>query len=281
MSQKHDPLGMKVLMWIHLAERPLRIDEFRVALAVEPGDTMLDDENLTPTTKILDCCLGLVVVDHETSSVRLVHYSLDEYFKSTRFREKYKEIFVEDGLSSIAQACLTYLNFAELSEHCSTGEQVQQHISHFAFLHYAACHWGYHTRMYLSLEGPLHESAEQLTLKLLKRRKLPCAVQVLYMSRIAWRPWRYDSLEFDSSEYPYHFTGLHAAAFFGLGSIFGKLLPFFEKDIDTKDDDGRTPLYWACTRGHEDIASLLIASKFGRVDINSRDVILQTSVEGS
>ena len=323
MSQKHDPLGMKALMWIHLAERPLRINELRVALAVEPGDTMLDDENLTPTTKLLDCCLGLVVIDDETSSVRLVHYSLEEYFESTRFKEKYKETFVEDGLTSIAQTCLTYLNFAKLIEHCSTGEQVQQCLSHFAFLHYAACHWGNHTRMYSSLVGPLHESAEQLTLKLLKRRKLPCAVQVLYMCLLTPKKWKYDdssesdssefdSSEFDSSEFessefessefessefgssefpyffndlfdssecessefPYFFTGLHAAAYFGLGSIAGKLLTFF--DIDAKDDEGRTPLYWACTRGHEDVASLLIASSVGRVDINSRDNRLQT-----
>ena len=114
MSQKHDPLGMKVLMWIHLAERPLRINELRVALAVEPGDTMLDDENLTPKAELLSCCLGLVVVDDETSSVRLMHYALEEYFKSTKFREKYKEIFVEDGLSLTARTCLTYLNFTEL-----------------------------------------------------------------------------------------------------------------------------------------------------------------------
>ena len=115
--------------------------------------------------------------------------------------------------------------------------------------------------MYTSQVGPLDESAELLTLKLLKRRDLPCAVQILYMCRLTGRNSEYDNYpKFNSSNFPSRFIGLHAAAYFGL-----------EGDIDTKDDRGRTPLHWACTRGHEDIASLLIASKVGRVNINSRD----------
>ena len=72
-------LGMEVLMWISHAERPLTIDELRHALAVEIGATDLNPENICPQDMILRSCLGLVVVDKGTSTVRLIHYTLQEY----------------------------------------------------------------------------------------------------------------------------------------------------------------------------------------------------------
>ena len=66
-------------MWVSNAERPLRIDELRHALAVEIGATDFDLENVPPQDTVLGSCLGLAVVDKETSQVRLIHYTLQEY----------------------------------------------------------------------------------------------------------------------------------------------------------------------------------------------------------
>jgi len=38
-SRGHAELGMKVLLWLHLAFRPLKLKELQHALAVEQGDT--------------------------------------------------------------------------------------------------------------------------------------------------------------------------------------------------------------------------------------------------
>ena len=72
-------LGMEVLMWVSHAERPLRIDELCHALAVELGPMNLDPENICPQHIVLGSCLGLVVVDEETSIVRLIHHTLQEH----------------------------------------------------------------------------------------------------------------------------------------------------------------------------------------------------------
>jgi len=62
-------LGMEALMWVSHAERPLRIDELCHALAVEKEAAELDPENVPPQDTVLGSCLGLAVVDKETSIV--------------------------------------------------------------------------------------------------------------------------------------------------------------------------------------------------------------------
>jgi hypothetical protein len=83
--QNQDPemaqQGMNVLTWTFLANRQLTIEELRHALAVEPDDTNLDWDNFVDTHLLLESCLGLVVVDECTGTVRLVHKSLQDYLQ--------------------------------------------------------------------------------------------------------------------------------------------------------------------------------------------------------
>ncbi|RPB06033.1 hypothetical protein L873DRAFT_1727018, partial [Choiromyces venosus 120613-1] len=72
-------LGMATLMWIFHSRRPLRIDELCHALAVEIGSTDINTDNVPSIKTLLDCCQGLVAVDGEASTVRLIHLTLQEY----------------------------------------------------------------------------------------------------------------------------------------------------------------------------------------------------------
>jgi len=58
-SQGYAELGMKVLLWLHLASRPLKLEELQHALAVEHGDTQFKVDNIFSRKAILDCCLGM------------------------------------------------------------------------------------------------------------------------------------------------------------------------------------------------------------------------------
>src|SRR4029077_13276161 len=62
-------LGIKVLMWLHFARRPLKFVELQHALAVENSDTEFDADNVPSKKPLLECCLGLVVIDDETLTV--------------------------------------------------------------------------------------------------------------------------------------------------------------------------------------------------------------------
>ena len=65
-------LGMEALMWISLAERPLRVDELVYALAVELGSTDFNTDNVPSISTLAGCCQGLIIVDEKASIVRLI-----------------------------------------------------------------------------------------------------------------------------------------------------------------------------------------------------------------
>ena len=96
-------LGMAALMWICHAERPLMADELCDALAVELGSTDFNENNAPSMSTLVGCCQGLITVDKERSTVRLVHFTLQEYLS---IRD---DIFGRPH-STMAEICLTYLN---------------------------------------------------------------------------------------------------------------------------------------------------------------------------
>ena len=98
-------LGMEAIMWVAYSERPLQPDELCQALGVEVGSEELNNDN-TPTIRtIMNCGLGLLTVDSSSSTVRLMHFTLQEYILAnpTLFKSPH---------SVIMEVCLTYLNFA-------------------------------------------------------------------------------------------------------------------------------------------------------------------------
>ena len=96
-------LGMGALMWISYAERPLSPDELRHALAIELGSTDFSAANISSIMTLVSCCQGLITVDKEASTVRLIHFTLREYFST------YSDISSRPH-SAMTEICLTYLN---------------------------------------------------------------------------------------------------------------------------------------------------------------------------
>ena len=241
-----DELGMQVLMWLHFAHRPLKLVELQHALAVENGDTEFDAENM-PTRKVLfDLCLGLAVVDEETLTVRFMHYTLEEYFR------KHNQVEFPNGCSSIAKTCLTYLNFGKLRQHCTDYKSLNNHLDKYAFLNYAALYWGTYVKQQSD------HDLTKLTEKIVdhESERPPSAIQALY-KHLSW------------GCLSKKFSGIHAAAYFGLSTTMQYLCEMERCNIELQDESDRTPLSWAAEYGHVSIVEMLI--KRGDVNINSRD----------
>jgi len=96
-------LGMGALMWISHARRPLMADELCNALAIELGSTDLNVSNIPSIITLVAYCQGLITVDRGASTVRLIYFTLKEYFSS------HLHIFSRPH-SAMAEICLTYLN---------------------------------------------------------------------------------------------------------------------------------------------------------------------------
>ena len=255
-------LGVQVLMWLHLAYRPFQLEELQHALSVETGQTEFDPDNIPSQKMLLDSCLGLVIHDEETGTIRFVHYTLEEYFRRSGDRN------FPDGCSRAAEICLTYINFGELATHCETMYELRQKVKDFAFLKYAAVNWGHYVARILGCS----DTVRQLAFKTLEHTgKTLCPLQVM----CSLLPNTYILLRYQlNREYASRYivtdlSGVHVAAYFGLVEFIKWLCLVKHRGADMKDDEDRTPLIWAAQAGNEGVVNFLLARD--DVDVNSKD----------
>ena len=233
-------LGIATLMWISHSERLLQLDELLHALAVDVGSADLDLERIPSVETLLSCCLGLVVIDREASTVRLIHYTLQEYLCA------FPDVFGA-AHSIMAETCLTYLNFQVIRDISPTLFTVPEPAT---FLKYSSLYWGIHARRGASKE------VVSLALKLFSQIESHIATKVLLVDLIS-RTGRY------SGDIPINglligFTGLHCASVFGIVEIAKSLLDQQIPDLNKRDCLGITPLIWAAICGQEGVAKLLL-----------------------
>ena len=127
-------LAMATLTWVCHSERPLQVDELCHALAVEIGATDFDPENVPSIDTLLDCCQGLITFDTEASTVRLIHYTVQEYLCN------HPGLFSKPH-SILAETCLTYPNSRQVKNLTTHSLSPPQNVT---FLKYSARYWGTH-----------------------------------------------------------------------------------------------------------------------------------------
>jgi len=165
-------------MWINHAERPLRADELCHALAVELGSTDFNTRNIPSMSTLVGCCQGLIVVDKEASTVRLIHFTLQEYLST------HPDLFSRPH-SAMAEICLTYLSSQQVNalstnpspdtrntpflEYCSVSPDTRN----TPFLEYCSVYWGVHAKRELS------DCAFSLALELLKEHYSEISTKLL------------------------------------------------------------------------------------------------------
>ena len=244
-------LGMEALMWVSNSERPLHTTELCHALGVKIGSADLDVENVPTIRTLLACTLGLITVEASSSTVRLVHFSLQEYLSDN-------QSLFQSPHSMIAEVCLTYLNFRCVRELLPTLSSAPATVP---LAGYASIYWGRHIR-----RGEM-ECVSTLALGLLTEFEQHISSQLLMLHYDESRLWR--EPVFDKTGGPKGFTGLHGAAFFGIVEIVAMLLAMKEWDINATDGRGRTALAWAAVGGHEDAVAILLQEK--DVKANTQD----------
>ena len=234
-------LAIVALTWICHAERPLHVDELLHALAVEIGVRDFDAENAPSISTLLSCCQGFIAVDKEASTVRLIHFTVQEYLCA------HADLFYKPH-SIIAESCLAYLNSQQvtnLSSHTLPDRQVMP------FLKYSSRYWGTHANRELS------DHTRTLALELLDEYEdhvssLSHFEQVVGLERsgcIGVSP---------------RFSGLHCASFFGIIELVSTLMNAKGCEINQRDCIGSTPLSLAAKGGHERVVKLLL----GREDVD-------------
>ncbi|KFZ23699.1 hypothetical protein V502_01827 [Pseudogymnoascus sp. VKM F-4520 (FW-2644)] len=238
-------LAWQVLSWITCAKRPLTVSELQHALAIELGDSNLDEENLPQIEDMVSVCAGLVTVDEESEIIRLVHNTTQEYFERTR------ETLFPNLETEITKICVTYLSFDTFESGISPGiVAFEKRQRSNQLYNYASRNWGHHARESFTSIPEVHNF-----LKI--DAQVQASIQALLVEKEQY-----------SQSYPRKMTGLHLAAYFGVEKTVQHLLGI--NIPDEKDDDGRTPLSWAAGNGHEDVVKLLLVNN---AEVNLKDTL--------
>jgi ankyrin repeat protein len=287
--------AMNILRWIFLATRPLSIDELQHALAVDPNNITsdLDRQNFLSEPLVLECCLGLVILDEVTSAVRLVHKALrdrllSEYERGTLF---------EDGHSKLAVTCLTYMRFNYPLNHKSLGslsaktmdpevgldsitdlqlEFGKELLKEYVFLEYCICNWFHHVKESTSpmvTDLVMKFLVEDSDLRCISRHLSTWPILIAEDQRYGLTQPIKSILELGEATMKGYLSnktssvsGLHLAAFYGLEHIITNLAKNPSLNINAEFRPGASSLLFAVIGNHDNIVHYLLETS--NIDIN-------------
>lgn len=251
-------LATRVLSWISFADRPLKLTEMQHAIAAMDLDfeeEYLDQEGLPEVDILLAVCAGIVTVEKESTVIRLVHYTAEEYFGRRR------DFLFPEGRVGLAGACIKYLSLKDFPDACESDRDMLLRLQSYPLLHYSGLHWGNHAR------GDFEQTyMDQLTSFLNDSATTKVAIQVQYIPKHRYSSW--------SQWYPRNVPAIVVAASFGLHHIVTILLKS-GTTIGATGTDGRTALIAAAKGGHSLVVSQLI--EYG-ADVEAQDAGGETAL---
>ncbi|KAJ4135234.1 hypothetical protein NW768_004855 [Fusarium equiseti] len=224
-------LARHILTWVVYSKQDLTRNLLLEALDISRGHNNDHGEWHLDTDSLLYVCCGLVVLDPEKETFRLIHDSIGEC-------ESMAKLGLSQLEAEIARVCLKSL-LSETSDNYSG-----------SLLSYSASFWALHLR---SVGGGIGRHLHDLTKEfLLSPPKITRALSLVPMIN--------PECEIEN------INGLHAAAFFDLPDWIRHL----EKSIyiDQVSADGKTALHWAVAYGRRDPVIQLLAL---RAEPNKQD----------
>jgi hypothetical protein len=259
MPRRYKQNAFRILQFLVVLERPLRIEEAVDAIAVElEGNPPFDPENRMPNPKeISRYCSSLVAVvtrrigkedQNMITELQLAHLSVKEYLTSDRADKDSMQFFQETA----AKACITKVSLAYLS--ClSEQTPIEEIAAKFPLAEYSTEYWMDHAR---SVET--EKDVQKRILDFFLRQSQAYAIwDALFDPSYRWGKERVLGRNWASP--------LYHASRAGLLRTVELLL---EKGAYTNIPDAfHEPLLVASFQGHKEIVQLLIEKG---ADVNAR-----------
>lgn len=95
-------LVKRALAWVHFSRRSISMDLLQYALAIQDGDTSIDQDACVDDDLLLSLCAGLINMEPESAIVRFIHPTISNYF------ERFFEHQLADQHAQILSACVTF-----------------------------------------------------------------------------------------------------------------------------------------------------------------------------
>lgn len=107
-------IARAALTWLMHCKRPLTLRELSLAIAIDPNNGVVDENNkLDDDEMILEICGSLIKIHPMTQVVELDHLSVREYLSSPTFPDGNENLYFidpKDSQPDICRACITYLS---------------------------------------------------------------------------------------------------------------------------------------------------------------------------
>ena len=217
-------LAWMVLGWILHSARPLTVIELQHALAIEPGDSCLDEDSITDEKLLTSVCAGIVTVQNESGTIGLVHFTTQRYLLKNS-----KKLFPETE-KEMVQSCIDYLSLDEFSSGpCDLGQAMQCRRQNYPLYSYASRHWGAHA-MSQRDQGLI----DAIITFLDDKQKLSSSIQIVSIQA-------QEVSEIPPAS-PRSVSAIGVASFFGLEAVV-KLLIQRGDNVNIRDGYGLTPLH--------------------------------------
>jgi len=108
-------LVKRIFRWIICARRPLHVDELCEGIAFTIDDEYWDEDKIpTDVLRLVRACGSLVVIDEESQTVELAHYTVQQYILDKQAsKEKFFHFNRAEADELLGEVCVAYLNFSD------------------------------------------------------------------------------------------------------------------------------------------------------------------------
>ena len=141
-SEDDRAIAIRALSWVAYAFEPLKIHMLCEVLAIDSKANDLDFEASPPINLVLNACAGLLVMDKEIDTVRLVHYTAQDFFNTLNTER------LHDYHAAIAGDCITYLSYDSVQDPAQPTQSRNPYFNmgDYDLLSYTSRYWASHVK---------------------------------------------------------------------------------------------------------------------------------------
>ncbi|KAH6670200.1 hypothetical protein B0J14DRAFT_114437 [Halenospora varia] len=280
-------LAKNILTWVFYTKRPLSMDELVHAVALDDNCNSRQELQRNSYTKetILEVCANLII--DESSAVRPIHFSVQEYFTKPRNYDDNNMLSClanhDIAYAHLARCCIHYIMLVTLAgEPSQDEEELAECIEKYPLSSHSAYRFDYYVVQLEALPSNLKKSLNKLLFS--RERSLASILQLRKLrDNTDWENVISSFSDFQDAVLPEDIIyatalynspqlqclddrwkaiqapryALHRAAGSGLLDALTPLIKLGQP-VSGKDDHGITPLYYASEAGYEAVCRLLV-----------------------
>jgi hypothetical protein len=117
-------LAQRIFKWIVCAKRPLLLTELAEAIAFGPTDRSWGAMKIPNTSRLVQVCGNLVILDEGDKTVRLAHHTVQQFLLGLPVKDSVPEFHFQLPQADVeaGDVCIAYLSFSDFETQITISE---------------------------------------------------------------------------------------------------------------------------------------------------------------